>query len=65
MSRDQPVAPIEAAHRSITVAHLGHIAMLLGRDLRWDPAAERFIGDDRANGMLSRPMRAPWKLPAI
>lgn len=65
LSREQPVAPIEAAHRSITVAHLGNIAMRLGRDLRWDPAAERVIDDDRANGMLSRPMRAPWKLPTV
>jgi predicted dehydrogenase len=65
ISRQQPVAPAEAAHRSITVAHLGNIAMLLGRDLRWDPAAERVVGDDGANAMLSRPMRAPWKMPSI
>jgi predicted dehydrogenase len=65
VSRQDPVASVEAAHRSITVAHLGNIAMLLGRDLRWDPATERVAGDAQANAMLSRPMRAPWRMPQI
>lgn len=62
VSREEPVAPIEAAHRSITIAHLGNIAMQLGRDLRWDPSAEAFVDDDEANRMRSRPMRDPWHL---
>ena len=49
------------AHRSLTPAHLGNIAMQLGRKLRWDPKAERFLNDDQANRMLSRACRAPWK----
>jgi predicted dehydrogenase len=65
VSRQEPVAPVEAAHRSITIAHLGNIAMLLGRDLRWDPVREQVANDPQANGMLSRPMRAPWKMPVI
>lgn len=64
LSRKEPIAPIEQAHRSISIAHLGNISLRLGRDLRWDPAAERFVGDEAANGMLSRPMRKPWKLEA-
>ena len=62
ITRVAPVAPVEEAHRSITVAHLGNIAMMLQRDLRWDPSTERFIGDDEASAMLDRPMRAPWTL---
>ena len=62
LTRDQPVAPIETAHRSITIGHLGNIAMLLDRDLKWDPVNEQIIGDEEANGMLSRPMREPWSL---
>lgn len=62
ISREEPVAPIEQAHRSITIAHLGNIAMLLGRDLAWDPEAERVVGDESANAMLAREMRAPWHL---
>ena len=29
---------------------------------QWDPAAERFLDDDEANAMISRPQRAPWSL---
>ncbi len=61
-SRQQPVAPIEEAHRSITIAHLGNISLRLGRDLTWDPKTERFANDDAANAMLLRPMRGPWKI---
>ena len=62
ISRDEPVAPIETAHRSITIGHLGNIAMRLGRDLKWDPDAERFVNDDGADRMLSRTMRSPWRV---
>lgn len=62
ISRREPVAPIEQAHRSITVAHLGNISLRLGRDIQWDPAAERVLNDPEANAMLSRPMRQPWQL---
>jgi myo-inositol 2-dehydrogenase/D-chiro-inositol 1-dehydrogenase len=61
-SRAEPVAPIEQAHRTISIAHLGNIALRLNRDLRWDPDSERIQGDDEASKMLSRPMREPWKL---
>ncbi len=61
-SRKATVAPIEAAHRSITLAHLGNIALKTGRDLKWDPKKEQIIGDPTANKMLGRPYRKPWKL---
>ena len=61
-SRSQPVAPVENGHRSCSACILGDIAARLGRRLRWDPVRERFLDDDTANRMLSRPMRAPWQL---
>ncbi|HRZ92669.1 MAG TPA: gfo/Idh/MocA family oxidoreductase, partial [Candidatus Paceibacterota bacterium] len=61
-TRCQPASTIEVAHRSISLAHLGNIAMKLGRKLRWDPARERFLNDPTADRMLWRPMRAPWGL---
>lgn len=61
-SRGRTAAPAEIGHRSTSVCHLGNIAMRLGRKLRWDPAAERFIDSDEANQMLARPMRSPWRL---
>src|ERR1035438_2408150 len=62
ISRKETAAPIEQAHRSITIAHLGNISLRLGRDLHWDPAQEQIIGDESANQMLSRPMRKPWSI---
>ena len=61
-TRKPTVAPVDVAHRSITPAHLGNIAMILGRKLKWDPAKEAFLGDEQANRMRSRAYRAPWVL---
>ena len=66
LSRKETAAPVEVAHRSITICHLGNIAMRLRRKrLRWDPRTEQVIGDDEAAAMLSRPYRDPWKLPVV
>ena len=64
ISRKEPIAPIEQAHRSISIAHLGNISLRVGRDIRWDPQAEKIIGDDTANSMISRTLRKPWTLDA-
>jgi len=61
-SRQQPIAPVEIAHRACTTCLLHHMAMKLGRKLFWDPIKERFKNDDEANAMLARPMRAPYIL---
>lgn len=61
-SRAETIAPVEVGHRSCTMCLLGEIAMQLGRKLKWDPQQERFIDDDQANRMISRPMRSPWHL---
>jgi predicted dehydrogenase len=66
ISRGPTAAPVEVAHRSITICHLGNIAMRLGRDkLRWDPRTEQIIGDEEASKMLARPYRSPWVLPGV
>lgn len=59
-SRKEPISPVEMGHRACTVCLVTHIAMKLGRKLTWDPDNEKFIGDDEANSMLSRPQRAPY-----
>jgi len=61
-SRERTAAPVEVAHRSITPAHLGNIAMQLGRKIRWDPEREEILDDPTATRMLSRTLRAPWRL---
>ena len=59
---EKPVADIEIGHRSVTVCHLGNISIRLGRPIRWDPAAEKIVGDEQASKLMSRPYREPWLL---
>ena len=61
-SRQACYFPPEIGHRCFTIAHIGNIAMLLGKKLKWDPQAERFTNDDEANRMLGRATRSPWHL---
>jgi hypothetical protein len=61
-SRQQPIAPVEVAHRSCSACLLHHMAMKLKRKLHWDPTRERFKNDDEANAMLSRPQRWPYAI---
>jgi hypothetical protein len=58
-------APAEIGHRTVTIAHIGNIAMQLGRKLRWNPDLEQFLGDDQANAMLSRAQREPWTIENV
>lgn len=61
-TRRPTVTPAEIAHRSISVAFLGEIAMLTESKLKWDPERERFVGNDDANRYLMRSYRTPWQL---
>lgn len=61
-TRREPIAPVEVGHRSASVCHLANIAMMLKRNLQWDPEKELFVNDEQANRMLSRPMHSPWRL---
>jgi hypothetical protein len=54
--------PAEAAHRSACLVHLANVAIRMGRPIRWDPVAERVVGDEEANRLVDVPMRAPWHL---
>ena len=61
-TRSKPICHEEVGHRTATVCHLGNIAMLLERKLKWDPVKEEFPGDDEANRMRSRMPRGPWSI---
>ncbi len=55
--------PVETAHLSSALAHLGNIAFRLGRVLTFNPKTEKFVGDAEADGMLARRYRAPFVVP--
>lgn len=61
-TRAQTIAPVEIGHRSAIPAHLGNIAMMVGRKIRWDAQTEKIIDDSAAVNMLSRANRPPWRL---
>jgi len=59
-TRGRTVCHPESAHRATTICHAVNIGLRLGRSLKWDPQAERFVDDVEANAMLRRAMREPW-----
>jgi predicted dehydrogenase len=61
-SRKPTLTPASVAIRSATPGWLGQIAMLTNRKLHWDPKAMCIVNDDAASRLLSRDMRAPWRL---
>jgi predicted dehydrogenase len=60
-TRKEPIQPVETGHSTAVVCHLGNMAMTLKRKIKWDPKAEKILGDEEAAKMVSRPMRAPWR----
>jgi hypothetical protein len=61
-TREKPFREVEIAHRACTVCHLGNLAYLLGRPLKWDPVKEMIQGDEEASRWLDRPKREPWAI---
>ncbi|QDS99898.1 Gfo/Idh/MocA family protein [Adhaeretor mobilis] len=55
--------PVETAHTSSALAHLGNISYRLNRQLEFDPATEKFPNDEEANRLLTREYRAPFIVP--
>lgn len=58
-------APATAGHLSASLAHLGNIAVKVGRTLEFDAAKERFPGDKEADALIRRQYRSGghWGIP--
>jgi predicted dehydrogenase len=55
--------PVETAHLSSGLAHLGNIAYRTGKVLNFNPEAEKFVNDPEADEMLSRNYRSDYVVP--
>lgn len=55
--------PVETAHLSSGLAHLGNIAYKLERVLNFNPSSETFINDPEADKMLTRNYRKGFEVP--
>ncbi len=64
-SREQPISDVFTHHRSVSACHLCNIAMLLERELKWDPDKEDFIDDRDATAMLSRTQRKGYAIDEL
>ncbi len=63
-TREKPIADVEIGHRTATICALANMCYQIGRSFKWDPKAERVVGDEEANRMLGYAYRAPYKLEA-
>ena len=61
-SRELPISDVFSHVRAVNACHLANIAMVLNRKIRWDPSAQRFIGDDEANRLCARKQRSPYTI---
>ncbi|MDX2186933.1 MAG: Gfo/Idh/MocA family oxidoreductase [Opitutaceae bacterium] len=62
-SGQEPVAPIEAGHRTITIAQLANIAIRLGKPgVQWDPATQTIPNDPKATALMDHPLRRKYSV---
>ena len=62
-SRKQTNAPALTAHLSCGLVHLGEIGYRVAEVLHFDPRAEQFRNNAKANALLTKDYREPWTVP--
>lgn len=60
--RQTPISDVWSHHRSNTLCQLAHIAMLVGRPVRWDLAGGAIVDDAEAGALLRRAERPGYEL---
>jgi myo-inositol 2-dehydrogenase / D-chiro-inositol 1-dehydrogenase len=60
--RGEPISDVETHHRTMTTCHLCNISLMLGREVKWNPEAERFVDDPAANALISRANRPGYTM---
>ncbi|MCX6624715.1 MAG: gfo/Idh/MocA family oxidoreductase, partial [Acidobacteria bacterium] len=61
-SRKDPVENADVGHFVTSVALLGNVALRTGGRIDWDPVNERAKDNPKADAIIHKEYRAPWKL---
>ena len=61
----KPICDMEAGIRCASLCHILNIARYVGRNLKWDPVKEEFVGDAEANTWLKREHRKGFEQPVV
>lgn len=60
--RNDPISDVHSHHRALTTCHLAGIAARMGRKLKWDPKAEKIVGDEQAQALVDRERRKGFEI---
>ena len=59
--RKQPPAGLTEGYYSVMPGHLMNVSYLTGNKILWDAEKQEAKGDDKANALINREYRKPWK----
>lgn len=62
ISRKTPISDVISQHRSVSLCHLGNIAMKVGTKLSWNPETEQFSDAPAATKLLKRDQRKGFEI---
>jgi myo-inositol 2-dehydrogenase/D-chiro-inositol 1-dehydrogenase len=62
LSRQTPISDVVSQHRSVSMCHLGNIAMRIGGKLTWNPETEHFTDSPAASKLLRRDQRKGFEI---
>ncbi|HUV14162.1 MAG TPA: Gfo/Idh/MocA family oxidoreductase [Acidobacteriota bacterium] len=62
---EQLPVTVEDAHVACIHCQIGNVAYRVGHTLDFDPATERFLNSDEANGMMKRDYRKGFEVPKV
>ncbi len=60
-----PVSDVFSHVQAMNTCHLCAIAARLGRTIKWDPQAEKIVGDDQAAAFFARKPRPGYEIPRV
>ena len=60
-----PISDVFTHVQAMATCHLAAIAARLGREIKWDPKAEKIVGDDQAAALFARKPREGYEIPRV